>query len=94
MVVLVEVIAKLTRPFPVTNEVTSTLVQTPALNGWIDDPIMLPDAGALLAVMVVSPHVLSVTPRTSYLMLDALLVKTSRVALVIVPLTPVTSNRK
>ena len=58
-VLLVVSITKLNGPTPVTNVVTSTCVQVLAVIPP-ELPTLLPNGGALLKLMLVSPHVLSV----------------------------------
>ena len=59
-VLLFPVIARLTVPFPVIVEVISAVVQTLLVKAPIE-PATLPNGGAVLYVVVVSPHVVSGT---------------------------------
>jgi hypothetical protein len=60
---LLVVSARLTRPLPLTREVTSTSVQAPALSAP-DEPAEAPIAGALAKVIALSPQLVLETAET------------------------------
>jgi len=91
-VLLVELRAKLTKPFEVTSDETSIETHVPVAIAPAEPP-MVPGRGALLYVMVISPQILSPTPRTLKPLLKLLLAKTRRVALAMLPI-PWTLKRR
>ena len=91
-VLLVELRAKLTKPFEVTSDETSIETHVPVAIAPAE-AAKVPGRGALLYVMVVSPQTLSPTPRTLRPLLKLLLAKTRRVALAMLPI-PWTLKRR